>query len=177
MADRAALLGWEEQEPTQKVQMYSIIFQTFVFMQLFNQINARKLGEKEYNVFERFFNNPMFLGILILTFAIQIVIVQYGGRYMRTVPITWEQNGYCAAIGAFSLVWGLFLKFIPSRWFAWIRLEEKEMSAEEEQVGLVASMRKSHTLSAKKMQTSSGRNKRTSTKKVNYDGEDNYKIN
>ena len=176
MATRAALLGWEEQEPTQKVQMYSIIFQTFVFMQLFNQINSRKLGEREFNVFASFFNNFMFIGILLLTFAIQVVIVQYGGRYMRTVPITWEQNGICCAIGAFSLVWGFILKCVPASWFEWIRLEEREMSAEEEQVGLVASMRKSHTLSAKKMQTSSGR-KRTSTKKVTFGDNDNYKIN
>ena len=30
-------------------------------MQLFNQINARKLGDKEYNVFAGFFSNKMFL--------------------------------------------------------------------------------------------------------------------
>lgn len=39
-------------------------------MQLFNQINARKLGDKEYNVFAGFFNNMLFLGIVALTFAI-----------------------------------------------------------------------------------------------------------
>ena len=92
-------------------------------MQLFNQINARKLGEREYNVFAQFFNNWMFVIILIGTFAVQYVIVQYGGRYMRAVPLTWEQNGYCAAIGSFGLLWGIILKCIPSRWFEWIRLE------------------------------------------------------
>jgi Ca2+ transporting ATPase len=55
--------------------MYTIIFQTFVFMQLFNQINSRKLGERDFNVFAEFFNNSMFIIILIATFAIQIVIV------------------------------------------------------------------------------------------------------
>jgi Ca2+ transporting ATPase len=77
------------QEATNKVLMYSIIFQTFVFMQLFNQINSRKLGERDFNVFADFFNNSMFIIILILTFAIQVVIVQYGGRYMRCLPLTW----------------------------------------------------------------------------------------
>lgn len=74
----------------------------------------------------------MFLFILILTFAIQIVIVQYGGRYMRCVPLDWEQNAICAGIGAFSLIWGLILKLVPARWFEWIRLEESEMTEEEE---------------------------------------------
>ena len=59
-------------------------------MQLFNQINSRKLGEKDYNVFSKFFNNPMFIVITILTFGIQVAIVQWGGRYMRAVPLSWE---------------------------------------------------------------------------------------
>jgi len=74
----------------------------------------------------------MFIAILIVTFAVQMLIVQYGGRYMRAVPLTWEQNGYCALIGAISLIVGLLLKLVPARWFEWIRLEEKEMSPEEE---------------------------------------------
>ena len=48
---------------TNKVIHYTIIFNTFVFMQVFNEINARKLGANEYNVFKGFFNNLMFLGI------------------------------------------------------------------------------------------------------------------
>merc|ERR1712032_1266889 len=39
---------------TQKCELYTMVFQTFVFMQLFNQINARKLGDKDYNIFAGF---------------------------------------------------------------------------------------------------------------------------
>ena len=56
-----------------------MVFQAFVFMQLFNQINARKLGANDYNVFAGFFNNWMFLMICVLTFIIQTLMVQYGG--------------------------------------------------------------------------------------------------
>ena len=35
----------EEFLPTNKTIVYTIVFQCFVFMQCFNQINARKLGE------------------------------------------------------------------------------------------------------------------------------------
>lgn len=137
---------WIEQEPTTKVLMYSIIFQTFVFMQLFNQINSRKLGEREFNIFSSFFNNWLFIVITIATFAIQVVIVQYGGRYMRAVPLTVEQNLWCAAIGAFSLPVGFLLKFIPGSWFEWIKLEDTPMKKEEEQQSMMASLRKSHTM-------------------------------
>merc|ERR1719362_1874995 len=35
---------------SEKCELYTMVFQAFVFMQLFNQFNARKLGEKEYNI-------------------------------------------------------------------------------------------------------------------------------
>jgi len=139
------LRGWVEQEPTNKVLMYTIIFQAFVFMQLFNQINSRKLGERDYNVFADFFNNWLFIVITIITFAVQVVAVMYGDRYMRCVPLNLEQNLYCAAIGVFCIPYGLLLKFVPSDWFAWIKLEETEMEAEEEQGSIVAALKKSHT--------------------------------
>uniref|UniRef100_UPI00398ED981 plasma membrane calcium-transporting ATPase 2 isoform X17 n=1 Tax=Pristiophorus japonicus TaxID=55135 RepID=UPI00398ED981 len=51
---------------------YTIIFNTFVLMQLFNEINARKIhGEK--NVFDGIFRNPIFCSIVFGTFAIQII--------------------------------------------------------------------------------------------------------
>ena len=163
--------GWIEQEPTEKVLMYTIIFQTFVFMQLFNQINSRKLGEREFNVFANFFNNWLFIFITILTFAVQIVAVQYGGRYFRAVPLTVEQNLWCAAIGFFCMFYGLFLKCVPASWFTWIRLEETEMEPEEEQVGIVASLKKSHTKNFSQVNLS----KRSSTRRVKVD-DDNYTL-
>jgi len=148
--------------------MYTIIFQTFVFLQLFNQINSRKLGEREFNIFASFFNNWMFIAITIVTFAIQIVIVEFAGRYMRAVPLNMEQNLYCAAIGASCLVYGIFVKFVPARWFAWIKLEETEMEAVEEQQSLKASLRKSTTRRF-------GGSKRSNTSRRVLEEADDYK--
>ncbi|XP_054243345.1 plasma membrane calcium-transporting ATPase 2 isoform X8 [Indicator indicator] len=51
---------------------YTIIFNTFVMMQLFNEINARKIhGER--NVFDGIFRNPIFCTIVLGTFAIQVI--------------------------------------------------------------------------------------------------------
>uniref|UniRef100_A0AAZ3RGK2 Calcium-transporting ATPase n=1 Tax=Oncorhynchus tshawytscha TaxID=74940 RepID=A0AAZ3RGK2_ONCTS len=51
---------------------YTIIFNTFVLMQLFNEINARKIhGER--NVFDGIFRNPIFCSIVFGTFAIQVI--------------------------------------------------------------------------------------------------------
>jgi Ca2+-transporting ATPase len=53
-----------------KQKHYTMIFHTFVLMSLFNQISSRKLGWKEINVFERFFNNYKFLLVLIGEFVL-----------------------------------------------------------------------------------------------------------
>ena len=55
---------------TQKTMHYTMIFNTFVFCQVFNEINSRKLGEKEYNVFAGFFNNFLFLFVILITIAV-----------------------------------------------------------------------------------------------------------
>merc|ERR1712110_816021 len=97
---------------SQKCELYTIVFQTFVFMQLFNQINARKLGDREFNIFAGFFNNWWFLCITVLTFVIQYAMVQYGGRPLRATPLTERDQLVCLAIGSFSLIWGAIIKCI-----------------------------------------------------------------
>ncbi len=38
-------------EPLNKVIHYTILFNTFVFMQIFNEFNCRVVGPKQFNVF------------------------------------------------------------------------------------------------------------------------------
>ena len=37
------------------------IYNTFIFLQIFNFINCRKVGGKDFNVFENFFHNFYFI--------------------------------------------------------------------------------------------------------------------
>uniref|UniRef100_A0A4W3IHX3 Calcium-transporting ATPase n=1 Tax=Callorhinchus milii TaxID=7868 RepID=A0A4W3IHX3_CALMI len=92
---------------------YTIIFNTFVLMQLFNEINARKIhGEK--NVFEGIFRNPIFCSIVFGTFAIQIVIVQYGGKPFSCTPLKVDQWLWCVFLGVGELLWGQVINAIPN---------------------------------------------------------------
>lgn len=82
-------------------------------MQLFNQINARKLGKKddpEFNVFKGIMDNYWFLGISGITFALQLAIVFFGGRPLRTVPLTTYENFYAIGLASLVLPWQLFIK-------------------------------------------------------------------
>lgn len=52
-------------------QHFTIVFNAFVMMTLFNEINARKIhGER--NVFEGLFRNPIYYTIWIGTFILQV---------------------------------------------------------------------------------------------------------
>lgn len=52
---------------------YTIVFNTFVLMQIFNELNARKIhGER--NVFDGMFNNPIFCSIVLGTLVIQVAL-------------------------------------------------------------------------------------------------------
>ncbi|XP_026105710.1 plasma membrane calcium-transporting ATPase 3-like isoform X2 [Carassius auratus] len=92
---------------------YTIIFNTFVLMQLFNEINARKIhGER--NVFDGIFSNPIFCSIVLGTFAIQIVIVQFGGKPFSCYPLNAEQWLWCLFVGMGELVWGQVIASVPT---------------------------------------------------------------
>lgn len=123
----------ESMAPTQKMLHYTIIFQVFVFMQIFNLINSRKIGEGELNVFSGFFNNKWFIIIFILTIVIQCVLVELGGSAVKTYPLNYKHNLICLSIGALELVWGLILKFLPIGWFQCISLDAELPSEEEEE--------------------------------------------
>ncbi|MFM7853283.1 MAG: cation transporting ATPase C-terminal domain-containing protein [Flammeovirgaceae bacterium] len=62
-----------------------MFFNVFVLLQVFNEINARKLKSDEVNVFENFFNNKLFLVIVVSTIIIQLTMVKYGGKSLKTV--------------------------------------------------------------------------------------------
>lgn len=91
---------------------YCIFFHTFVLLQVFNEINARKLKESEINVFKNFFNNPLFIVILFLTLAIQFGCVQLGGQSLRTVPLSYEEHLLCLGLGALPLFASPFFKLL-----------------------------------------------------------------
>jgi len=96
-----------------KREHYTMLFHTFVLMNLFNQIQCRKLGWRDFNIFDQFFNNFLFLFVVALEFAAQYAIVEFGGPIFRTAPLAWDQHLTCFMFGLGSIFVGLGLKAIP----------------------------------------------------------------
>lgn len=97
-------------------RQYSIIFNVFVWMQIFNMINARKIND-ERNVCEGFFQNKMFLIIILAISGIQIIIVQFTREVFQVaIPgIAWFHWLICWAIGLTVFPISLLLKCVPDR--------------------------------------------------------------
>ncbi|XP_003504368.1 plasma membrane calcium-transporting ATPase 1 isoform X1 [Cricetulus griseus] len=92
---------------------YTIVFNTFVLMQLFNEINARKIhGER--NVFEGIFNNAIFCTIVLGTFVVQIIIVQFGGKPFSCSELSIEQWLWSIFLGMGTFLWGQLISTIPT---------------------------------------------------------------
>ncbi|CAB1353177.1 unnamed protein product [Coregonus sp. 'balchen'] len=93
---------------------YTIIFNTFVLMQLFNEINARKIhGERNF------------------------VIVQFGGKPFSCTPLDLEKWGWCTFLGLGELVWGQVIATIPNSKLRFLRgagqlTKKNEMPGDED---------------------------------------------
>ena len=92
---------------------FTIFFNIFVFMQVFNSINARKLQKDEYNVFTGILGNWLYLLIQTIIVVGQIILVTFGGRAVRTHALSVSQHCMCIGIAACTLVWGFFVKLLP----------------------------------------------------------------
>ncbi|XP_069604402.1 plasma membrane calcium-transporting ATPase 3 isoform X2 [Ranitomeya imitator] len=122
---------------------YTIIFNTFVMMQLFNEINARKIhGER--NVFDGIFANPIFCSIVLGTFGVQILIVQFGGKPFSCSPLNTQQWLWCLFVGVGELVWGQVISTIPTSHLKCLKeaghgpgkdeITDEEMAEDEEEI-------------------------------------------
>jgi Ca2+ transporting ATPase len=92
---------------------FTMIFNSFVMMTIFNEINARKIHGQR-NVFIGLFTNPIYYTIWIATFIGQIVIIQFGGIAFSTRPLNLEQWIWCIFFGLGTLVWQQIITTIPN---------------------------------------------------------------
>nr|POE66488.1 calcium-transporting atpase 12, plasma membrane-type [Quercus suber] len=89
----------------------TLIFNTFVLCQVFNEFNARKLDKK--NIFKGILKNKPFLAIVGITIVLQLVMVEFLNRFANTERLDWGQWGACIGLAALSWPIGWLIKCIP----------------------------------------------------------------
>jgi Ca2+-transporting ATPase len=113
----ARILGYDvENHKELQGQLDTIVFNTFVWMQIFNEFNSRRL-DNGFNIFEGLLKNYWFLGINALMVAGQIMIVFIGGAALGVSRINGVQWVICIGCAIFCLPWAIVLRCIPDRKF------------------------------------------------------------
>jgi P-type Ca2+ transporter type 2C len=108
-------------EPPSGFITATVIFNTFIFCQIFNEVNSRSISKGicflnlDLNVFSELLNNHTFLFIIFITVVGQALIVQFGSIVFAIDP-----NGLSAAnwgisilLGTGSLVVGFLIRLLP----------------------------------------------------------------
>eukprot|EP00033_Pygsuia_biforma_P001600 GCRY01001801.1.p1 GENE.GCRY01001801.1~~GCRY01001801.1.p1 ORF type:complete len:1034 (+),score=309.33 GCRY01001801.1:1287-4388(+) len=90
----------------------TVFYNSFVMLQLFNEINSRKLGN-EINIFERILHAPIFLGVVIGTLIVQVLLIEFGGTAFSTVPLDAGEWIFCIIVGLCSIPIGFVIRLIP----------------------------------------------------------------
>jgi len=97
--------GDEQEENNINSIHYTLIFNVFVWMQLFNEINSRNL-KGEVNVFKGIEKNPLFCTIVVVTAGLQVIMIEFGGKALHVSDdgLSAKFWGISIAFGAGSLV-------------------------------------------------------------------------
>ncbi|RDL35879.1 Calcium-transporting ATPase [Venustampulla echinocandica] len=80
------------QTPHETAQLQTIIFNTYVWMQIFNMYNNRRLNNK-FNIFAGLGRNWFFIAISLIMIGTQILIVFIGGRAFSITRLNGAQWG------------------------------------------------------------------------------------
>ncbi|KAL9684528.1 hypothetical protein QQ045_021969 [Rhodiola kirilowii] len=107
-----SLLGLEHESISYANRLKNtLIFNAFVLCQVFNEFNARK--PDEFNVFKGVTKNRLFMGIIVVTVALQIVIIEFLGKFAKTTKLSWKYWLISVAIGIVGWPLAVLGKLIP----------------------------------------------------------------
>ncbi|KAI3813407.1 hypothetical protein L1987_18129 [Smallanthus sonchifolius] len=89
----------------------TLIFNSFVFCQLFNEVNSREM--EKVNVLNGIWKNNVFVSVLSATVVFQVIIIEFLGTFASTSPLTMRQWYYSVLTGFLSMPIAVVLKMIP----------------------------------------------------------------
>ncbi|KAL4864246.1 hypothetical protein BDV12DRAFT_176467 [Aspergillus spectabilis] len=95
--------------------MQTVVFNTFVFMQIFNQYNCRRVDNR-LNIMEGILKNRWFIAIQVIIIGGQIVIIFLGGQVFSVQrldqPSQWAVS---VLFGALTVPVGVMIRLIPDK--------------------------------------------------------------
>ncbi|KAL1626429.1 plasma membrane calcium [Neofusicoccum ribis] len=97
-------------------ELRSVVFNCFVWMQVFNMFNNRRLDNK-FNIFAGVHRNWFFIAICAVMVGCQIAIAFVGGKAFSIVRINGAQWAISVVVALFCLPWAIVVRLFPDAWF------------------------------------------------------------
>ncbi|KAG1781576.1 Ca-transporting ATPase [Suillus placidus] len=91
----------------------TLVFNVFVFAQISNSVNSRRLDRK-LNIFEGMLNNWYFMVITLIEITVQVVIVFIGSTAFQVTRIGGREWGISLALGLVSIPLGALIRLLPN---------------------------------------------------------------
>jgi Ca2+-transporting ATPase len=99
-----------------KLRRNTFVFNTFIWLQIFNALNSRRLDNR-LNVFKGIMRNRRFFFIGFVVVGGQLLIMFIGNKAFKVVPLDGMEWGVSICIGCLSLLCGVLLRLAPDFWF------------------------------------------------------------
>ncbi|PKS08310.1 hypothetical protein jhhlp_005254 [Lomentospora prolificans] len=93
----------------------TLIFNTFVFMQIFKLVNSRRIDNK-LNIFEGLLKNHLFMLMAAIMVGGQVIIVFFGDAAFVVTPLNGPQWGISIVLGFLSIPVGVLIRLFPDSW-------------------------------------------------------------
>lgn len=100
-------------------ELRTVIFNTFVWMQIFNEFNNRRLDNK-FNIFEGLQRNQFFIFINCLMVGLQVAIIYVGGQAFSIISggISGPQWAVSVVLALLCMPWAIAIRLFPDPLFA-----------------------------------------------------------
>ena len=96
-------------------QLKTLVFNTFVFMQIFKLVNSRRIDNR-LNIFEGLSRNYLFMLMAAIMVGGQVLIVFVGSTAFSVTRITGAQWGISLVLGFLSIPVGILIRLFPDAW-------------------------------------------------------------
>ncbi|PVH95686.1 calcium-translocating P-type ATPase [Periconia macrospinosa] len=102
--------------PYPENEMRSLIFNMFVWLQIFNQYNNRRLDNK-LNIFAGIHRNYYFMAMNVIMVGCQVAIAFFGSTAFSIVRINGPQWAISIVVALLCIPWGVCVRLFPDAWF------------------------------------------------------------
>lgn len=128
-------------------RLRTLIFNAFVFMQIFKLVNSRRIDNK-LNIFEGLHRNHLFMLMMTIMAAGQVIIIFFGSDAFAVTRLTANQWGISLVLGFLSIPVGVLIRLFPDSWFQaivdvlvrfwpkWLNFGPKKKPTDEEGEGM-----------------------------------------